>query len=164
VLWPRLRAARAADPELAEATDPIDRYTERTIEPARAAMNGRALFAHRRYGESFLPFQRIAVAAGLASLAPTQLLIHPTYGPWFALRAVILHAGTPPVTRRLPPSCTCEHDCRDAFQRATVAEGPDAWRAWLAARDACTVGRAYRYSDAQLAYHYTKDPRFLDEP
>jgi cyanocobalamin reductase (cyanide-eliminating) / alkylcobalamin dealkylase len=163
VLWERFRAVRATDAEIFAATDPIDRHTERSVDIASGAIDGRAFYGHRRYGESFLPFQRIAVAAGLASLAPTQLLIHPTYGPWFALRAVILHAGTPPATQPLAPSCTCDGSCREAFDRAMRAEGPDAWRVWLAARDACTVGREYRYSEAQLAYHYTKDPRFLDE-
>jgi len=32
---------------------------------------------------------------------------------------------------------------------------------WSAVRDRCPVGRAYRYSDEQIAYHYTKDPQFL---
>lgn len=171
LLWPVFRAARAADPMLAAATDPIDRYTETTIARAAAPLDGRVLYAHQRYGDSFLPFQRVAVAAGLAALAPTQLLVHETYGPWFGLRAIIMHAEPPvapgipmPIPRAASRACNCESGCLQAFERAQQAEGPDAWRAWLAARDACTVGRSYRYSDAQLAYHYTKDPRFLETP
>lgn len=38
-----------------------------------------------------------------------------------------------------------------------AALGAEDWRRWLAVRDACPVGRAHRYSDAQIAYHYTKD-------
>jgi cyanocobalamin reductase (cyanide-eliminating) / alkylcobalamin dealkylase len=32
----------------------------------------------------------------------------------------------------------------------------DTWRAWLAVRDACPVGREHRYGDDQIAYHYAK--------
>lgn len=159
-LWECFAAARANDPVLAASSDPIDLYTEHTIDAAAAALDGRVLYAHRQYARGYLPFQRLAVAAGLAALAPSQLLIHPIYGPWFAVRAVILCAGDPP-----PPatavlaSCACsEHGCATAFARAGQT---DDWRAWVAVRDACPVGREHRYTDEQIAYHYTKDPRFL---
>ena len=159
-LWPRFLAARRADPELAAAADPLDRYTELAIAGALAGTDARAWFAHRRYGEAgaFLPMQRLAVAAGLGTLAPTQLVIHPVYGPWFALRAVIVGDGVRParVVPAARPSCTCGEACREAFARATVAGGPEAWRAWLAVRDACPIGREHRYDEDQLGYHYTK--------
>jgi len=161
-LWPLLRVARVQDPALAAATDPIDRYTETHVEREREALLGTAFYAHREYGGAYLPFQRIADAAGLAALAPTQLLVHPTFGPWFALRAVILCAGAPPARARVALPCACEASgCRRAFEAARLAEGPEAWRAWLAMRDACPIGREHRYGDDQLAYHYTKDARFL---
>jgi methylmalonic aciduria homocystinuria type C protein len=36
------------------------------------------------------------------------------------------------------------------------------WSNWVAVRDACPVGRAERYDDAQVRYHYTKDRRILE--
>ena len=161
-LWPRFLEARRADPALAASDDPLDLYTERQIERGIAGTGARAWFGHRRYGGAFLPMQRLAVATGLGSLAPTQLVIHPVYGPWFALRAVIVAPGAaaaaPPP---LAAACTCGEPCREAFARACAASGPEAWRAWLAVRDACPVGRAYRYDDDQLRYHYTKMRRCL---
>jgi cyanocobalamin reductase (cyanide-eliminating) / alkylcobalamin dealkylase len=151
-LWPIFVAARAADPALQADPDPLERYTETTI--ARAFPGAPTWFSHRRYAGAFLPFQRLAVAAGLAALAPTQLVVHPVFGPWFALRAVIALAGDPPARVELPPY-RCTGDC-EARLAAALASGGD-WRAWLAVRDGCTVGRAFRYSDAQLAYHYTKN-------
>ena len=71
-LWPRFAAARAADPELAASSDPLDRYVEQTF----AKLEGvRCVFAHREYDGAFLPFQRLAVAAGLGTLSSTQLVL-----------------------------------------------------------------------------------------
>lgn len=155
-LWPRFLAARRADPALLAAKDPLDAYTEREV--AAAAPDAVCFYAHRRYDGAFLPFQRLAAAAGLAALAPTHLLIHPTFGAWFGLRAVVLTEGEPISHSPLPIPCHCDQRCRDAFTRARSSEG---WRVWLAVRDSCPIGREHRYSDDQLAYHYTKDPVVL---
>jgi cyanocobalamin reductase (cyanide-eliminating) / alkylcobalamin dealkylase len=168
-LWPAFLAARRADPELAASSDPIDRYTEHTLASVVAGEDTRLYFAHARHGARFLPFQRLAVAAGLAALAPTHLLVHPVYGPWLGLRAlVVLPADAAALASvaaaSAPPAlpCRCEGDrCPVAFDRACASVGPDNWRDWLAVRDACSAGRDHRYSDAQIAYHYTKDPRWL---
>lgn len=155
-LWPIFLAARRADPALAAADDPLDAYTEREV--MAAAPGARCFFAHRRYDGVFLPFQRLAAAARLATLAPIQLLIHPIYGPWFAVRAAVLLDGDPVTAPPLTPPCICDTACRAAFEHARSAEG---WQAWLAVRDACHIGRAYRYDEDQLAYHYTKARELL---
>lgn len=156
-LWPVFLAARRADPALTASAHPLDRYVE---DRCAAITSAPALFAHRTYGATWLPFQRIAAAAGFGALAPTNLLIHPTYGPWFALRAIVLTEAVP-ATRRLPqPLCNCgAARCGEAFERALDAQ--ESWSAWLALRDACTVGREHRYSDDQVAYHYTKQRDLL---
>ena len=152
-LWPRFVAALAA-PALAADPHPLQRYTEETVD---AAFPGaRIYYGHRRYGGAFLPLQRLAVLTGLGALAPSHLVVHPVYGPWFALRAVIVVPGTPP-----PPSppiaqpCRCGPACAAALAAARAAVGPDVWRAWLAVRDACTL-RHHRYSEDQIRYHYTR--------
>jgi len=162
VLWSRFLAARRSEAMLAASSDPLEKFCEQVIGTDAAASDATVYYSHRRYGDAFIPFQRVAVAAGLAALAPTHLLVHPTFGPWFALRAMVLSAGDPP-----PPApgvalaCACDGSCTGLFELALAATGPDAWRAWVAVRDACPVGRDHRYSDDQIAYHYTKDPRHL---
>jgi methylmalonic aciduria homocystinuria type C protein len=158
-LWSRFMAARQTDRALADSTDPIEHYTEATI--GRAYPGERVWFSHRRYGGAFLPFQRIAVLTRLGALAPTQLVIHPTFGPWFALRAVIVCAGEPPPRPPEPPACRCDGSCEAALACALATTGPEAWRAWLAVRDACTIGREHRYADDQIRYHYTKNRGLL---
>jgi len=154
--WPRFLAARRADPELAASRNPVEYYVEQTCAKIPDA---RCFFPHRQYDGGWLPFQRLAVAAGLGTLSPSNLVVHPTFGPWFALRAVVLTTGTP-ITRVLPAAaCDCAERCRAAFARACEAQ--DSWRAWLAVRDACCVGVQHRYTEAQIEYHYTKSLALL---
>ena len=177
-LWPRFVAARRADAELDAADHPLDRYTETAIARAIAGDDARVWLGHRRYDGrgsapavsgaeghrggiddgAFPPLQRLAVATGLGALAPTGLVIHPVFGPWFALRAVIVEPGEPPpAPPPLAPPCECGAPCLDALARARTTRGPDAWRAWLAVRDACPVGRDHRYDDDQVLYHYGRN-------
>ena len=134
-LWPRFLAARRTDPELLAAEHPLDLYTERTL--ARAFPGERIWFGHTHYDGAWIPIQRLADAVGFAWLSPEHFSIHPIYGPWIGLRAVVALAGDPPHTTRITPPCTCGD------------------------RDTCTVGREHRYSDDQLRYHYTKDRALL---
>lgn len=131
-LWePFLRARR-------DEADPLDRYTERCIE--RAYPGAKISYAHQ---PPYLPFQQYAVEAGLAAMSPGHLAIHPVYGPWFALRALIHEPG--PRTQMIEKSCVCTRACE------VPRDGN-----WLAMRDACSTGRQHRYSDAQVEYHYTR--------
>jgi methylmalonic aciduria homocystinuria type C protein len=143
-LWPTFVANKPPGP------DPLDRYVESVIEPL-VPEGGRALYSHRQYNGAFVSFQALAVAAGLGSLSETNFVIHPVYGPWFALRAAIVVPGEAPVVAPCPPVCRCHAPCREALARAV---GTTDWQAWLAVRDACPVGREYRYSEDQLAFHY----------
>ena len=143
-LWPRFVAARPPGP------DPFDRFVESLIDPLVPA-GARVLYGHRQVAGVFPPLQRITVAAGLGALSETHLVIHPIYGPWFALRAAIVLPGEPPPAVAPAPPCTCTETCRGALARAKASAD---WRDWLAVRDACSVGRAYRYTDEQIEFHY----------
>jgi cyanocobalamin reductase (cyanide-eliminating) / alkylcobalamin dealkylase len=159
-LWPRFLAARAADPVLAADPDPLDRYTEQTLAVALAGTGGVAVFGHTMPVR--VAIQRAARIAGLAALAPSHLSIHPTYGPWIALRAVIvLPIPAPPPRAPATVPCDCAANCLPRLQAALAAGVPQS-RAelaqdhlrWLAIRDACPIGRGHRYSAEQIAYHY----------
>ncbi|MCA9633982.1 MAG: hypothetical protein KC766_40320 [Myxococcales bacterium] len=155
--------------------DPLDTYSERIHRAAaeRWLPGARLWFAHQL--RPTLPFPRLAAALGLCELGPAELAVHPTYGPWFALRGLLLvprgnllHRELPATgvsgTARPPSRCAgCSAPCVPAFraalsasrdeptQRARVTAHVDAW---LAVRDACPVGREYRYDTAQLRFHY----------
>ena len=120
---------------------------------AAVVPGARLYYAHRRYGGGFLPFQQLAVATGLGALAPNHLVIHPTYGPWFALRAVV-------VVRRHPSSGA-------RADRAAVPVRGTLWRQPSRSRSPRRTGgpgsrsatrarsRAWRYGEEQIRYHYT---------
>jgi hypothetical protein len=146
-LWPRFREAMR-DPALAAARDPLERYTERTVDGAFAG--ARIFYGHRAYGGSFLPLQRLAVVTGLGALAPIQLVIHPIYGPWFAMRAVVVVDGEPPARAPIDPPCRCDASCREALERAHHSTD---WRDWLAVRERCSL-QAWRYGEEQIRFHY----------
>ncbi|MBL9017564.1 MAG: hypothetical protein JNL83_25465 [Myxococcales bacterium] len=146
-LWAPFCAARRDEP------DPLDRYTERAI--AEAFPAAPVLFAHRSYDGAFLPFGRLAHAVGFGALAPSKLVIHPIYGPWIALRAVIAierYGGEPPVRAPIAKPCACGEACRAALAAALPTTD---WRAWLAVRDACAL-RAHRYDEDQIHFHYSQ--------
>ena len=121
---------------------------------------GEIRFAH--HVPATVAIQRAAVVAGLAWLAPSHLCVHPAYGPWIALRAlVILDEPAPPSPPRVPAPCDCAVGCGPALERALAAGEPrstqelrERWRLWLAVRDACPVGREHRYSQEQIEFHY----------
>jgi len=169
-LWPRFADALRADPALGEAGDPLDTFTARIIGAVVARAAGR--LRHEVYYAPELPprrvaLQRLAALAGLAALAPSHLCVHPRFGPWIALRAAVVVDVDGPVGATAAPAhqpCDCATGCGPALTRALAAGPPrdadelrERWRLWLAVRDACPVGRDYRYGDDQLRYHYTGD-------
>jgi cyanocobalamin reductase (cyanide-eliminating) / alkylcobalamin dealkylase len=174
-LWPRLADALAADAELASHPDPVDRYCERVVHEAMAGVAEPWLVRFAHDPPPRVAIQRLAHVAGLAHLAPTHLSVHPVYGPWIALRAAVVVDvdGPPGPAPVLAAPCDCAAHCAPRFEAALARAGAAVpghaqvesdWRAWLAVRDACPVGRAHRYGEEQLRYHYTKDRRSLPGP
>lgn len=165
-LWDALRAHRGA----LAPRDPVDHYVAAAVAEALPALGVAAAVRHAfEAPPRLLAAVHAAEAAGLAWRAPSQLAIHPVHGPWIALRALVV-LDTDAETRGTPlaPPCgDCAHACEPALARAMAAsEATHAgvratWRTWLAVRDACPVGRASRYDDAALCYHYTHDPAAL---
>lgn len=167
-LWPRFCAAVRREPALLSLEHPLDAHTERSITVAVEAVGVPASvrWSHD-VGERLVAMQRLAHVAGLAHLSESHLSVHPTYGPWIALRAAVSFRAPGPQgsPQELQHPCGgCRHRCLPAFERALAAArgqlAEDALRAnfrlWLACRDACATGREHRYGDAQIRYHYLK--------
>ncbi len=164
-LWRVLRAS----PGALLGPNPVDRATEAGVREAMGGLRHAVRFAFEP-SPNLLAAVSAAEVAGLVWRAPCQLGIHPVHGPWLALRALIV-LDEPAAARGNPlqPVCTaCDAACLPALREAmegaalTHADVRNHWRRWLAVRDACPVGRASRYDDAALAYHYTHDPKTLE--
>lgn len=169
-LWPHFHEARAKDPELREAAHPLDHYVVGSITRAASCLGDEhhvSYFSHVTKPRA-LPIQRLAELTGFAALSPSHLAIHALHGPWFALRAVVVvDIEGPRQSPSAPPRpCQgCPAPCVAALERARAASGPvldgssiaSHAEDWIAVRDACPVGRASRYGEAQLRYHYGVD-------
>jgi len=165
-MWAPFLRALHARPDLRRSENPVDAYAMSVVESALAAIAHRCVvrWAHV-LGAEVVAMQRLAQIAGLAYLSPAHLSVHPTYGPWISLRAVVVFdvdgpPGPPPVMS--PPCRECEAACHPVFARVVENAERATWRDWLAVRDACPLGRQFRYSDAQIEYHYAKDRSLLD--
>jgi len=168
-LWPKLLGRLQVDPALRAALHPIEQYTEECIAPPVSALGVPASvrWSHD-VGERLVAMQRLAQIAGLAYLSESHLSVHPSYGPWIALRAAVTFDVCADAIAKVElshPCGSCEAHCSPAFERAVSAGGEPRDAAdiranfplWLAVRDACPAGRAYRYDDAQILYHYLAD-------
>lgn len=172
-LWPAFQHAIAASPALATTAHPLDSYTKRVLWRAasRVAPLASCTYFSHTPPPLAIPIQRLAERIGFAGLSPSRLAVHPSYGPWFALRAVLLldleGPGTMP-PEPVRPCRGCSEPCVPAFEHALSVSAPISSEAiarhaaeWIAVRDACPLGRPFRYSDAQLAYHYEPARRRL---
>lgn len=168
-LWPRFLAELAARPTLRAHPHPLDAWTAE-LTTALCAEH-----VPMRHGAHYpcdppphqVAFQRLADAVGLAQLGPANLNVDLDLGPWLALRAAIVvdlpGPSAPPIGPRPCDACA-DRPCVPALARA-VAAGFDADPlAFVGVRDACPLGRAARYSEAQIRYHYLKDRAALDAP
>jgi hypothetical protein len=159
---------------------PLDNYVERSVSAAMALSGLEFSIA---YSHTLLPaptpLQRIADAAGFAHLGPAHLSVHTTYGPWFALRAVVvLNFPASELlglsTQSAPNVCQgCAAPCKVALaealkhhsdpppsQHVRLATSPlrlsNHAQAWARVRLVCPLGQEHQYSAPQMKYHYDK--------
>jgi epoxyqueuosine reductase len=159
-----------ASPERALPDAPLDRYTRRVLAGVASLWDPPAaigFYAERREGV-YLPLVALARRAGFGSPGRVGVLIHPEFGPWIALRAVLLVSESLPETSAPPfdPCTGCPAPCVTACVGVAVGEyGLDTRRCYdtrladpacagaCAARSACVVGPEHAYPAAQLAHH-----------
>jgi hypothetical protein len=162
-----------ASPEATDgAPNPLDRFTARVARAAVAGALAPLGVAHAIYfpfdgAEPLIPFQRLGRAAGLGGPGPLGLQIHPTFGPWWAYRALIVVDRPLPAASPIGDGCAgCDAPCVAACPAQAVARTgfvvaacharrlvAEPCRLSCAARIACVRGPEHRYRDAELAFH-----------
>jgi epoxyqueuosine reductase QueG len=170
-LWDAFERA----PEVALASDPLDAYTRRVTEAAArelAPAHAHALFSFEQRAGVYADFVALGRLAGLGAPSRLGLLLHPVYGPWVSLRAVVLTTASwvpdSPQLQGQPfdPCRDCPAPCAAICPGAAVAASgfdvarcgatraalPDC-RSSCASRRACVVGPEHAYSEAALAHH-----------
>lgn len=174
-LFAAFRASREAQLD----ADPLDAYTRRVVEAAAARLGApaRALFAFEQRGGGFADFVALGRAAGLGAPSRLGLLLHPVYGPWMSIRAVLLTSRSVPETpalRDFAPCDGCPAPCAEACHGSAV--GParfdveacaaarrrePACRLRCDARRACIVGPEHAYDADAEAHHMRAAARWL---
>ncbi len=174
------RAAREAWPT---SQHPLDEFCEQQVAGAARTLEAdghatRTLYYWQRLGENdrdpgeFADFVGLARAAGLGALSRLGLLLHPSYGPWFAIRALLV-SDCPVPDRMLTddtfdPCPSCRAPCVAACRGAAVSHGRFSGercmraRVELAecrercdARSACVLGTEHRYGAEAVSHHAT---------
>jgi hypothetical protein len=161
-----------AGPEAVDGVpNPLDRYTERVVTGAARdllAPRGSAHAVHFPFGvRPLIPFQRLGRAAGLGGPGPLGLQIHPTFGPWWAYRALIVLDRPLPAAPPTGDGCAgCDAPCVAACPAGAVARTgfdivscqarrlvAEPCRLSCVARITCVRGPEHRYRDEELAFH-----------
>jgi hypothetical protein len=140
-----------------EEPHPYDRFVAELLGKADEALAARRIRSYRFEARFDAPvavnFVALGELVGFGAPGPFGLLIHPTFGPWWALRgAWLVDADVEPAAQGAPACRGCPAPCIGGWKSA----GPGIVLATPEARARCIVGRDWRYDDEQLAYHHSR--------
>lgn len=169
-LWSGLRQA----PEFTAASDPVETYTARVLDALARDLGevghpSRALYPMEQRGGVWADFVSLAREAGLGAPSRLGMLVHPTYGPWLSVRAVLLTTHECPLGTPLgdfDPCADCAAPCAPACPGGAVwPEGISARLCYETqrtnpacalrcdARHACVLGQEHAYASEAEAHH-----------
>jgi epoxyqueuosine reductase QueG len=137
----------AVDPvrRLARERDPMDAFAADVMNGCGEALRGCRVVHPTFYSDVKMDFMKLAELAGIGRRSELGILVSPTVGPWFGLRAAVLTPEVLPETGLGVRACdACEE--KPCLVPLTPIER----------RSACVVGREWKYSDAAMLYHYDR--------
>ncbi len=170
-LWEALAGSEAF---AARVADPVDHHTRRALERALQTLEleghpSRVLFAFETLAGAYADFVALGRAAGLGAPSRLGLLLHPEFGPWLSIRALVLTPLKLPETHPLAdfdPCTGCSAPCQSACP--TAAPGPEGFDLpacdrgrvanppcleACAARRACPFGERHAYPREAESHH-----------
>jgi hypothetical protein len=154
-----------------ETTNPLEEKVEKDTCNIFSSKDIHVFFSHKKYRNEYIPFQSIAHTIGLAYFEPiSHMSIHPIYGPWFSMRAIVvfknmvvnsekLYKSTAPLLK--PPGLDGKNLEEILF---LLYNKKSDWNDWLSLRDSLSkmVGADnFRFSEEQILYHYTTNRDML---
>ncbi len=167
-------------PEAREPRHPVDRFTQRVVGCAAAAMGDHATRAYfyfdrlsregvRDRDGDFVDLIALGRAAGLGEPGRLRILLHPRYGPWLAIRALLLSELACEPTSPLvgfDPCGGCDGDCAQACRADAFSQGELGLQRCFeqrlrdpvcaqscVARRACVIGPHHAYAPAMEAHY-----------
>ena len=164
-IWPNFIASLKKEPKLLELEDPFDNYIESVFSEYYFTENEKIFFTHYEYDEfsGYVPFVKLANEVGLSKLMKNNLLCHPVYGLWFALRGLILFNGPMDIEKVEAASfdISREIELNDYLARTESNHYSTDVDDLIRKRREFPMGQEHAYSPAQVMYHYTKDKKIL---
>lgn len=174
-LWENFVADITAHPEhLSRHQHPFDDFVHRAIQAADPSPpDSRRWIRCAAEPEAFVDFRPLAQGAGLGFASQLGLLIHPEYGLWMGLRAVLLTTESLPHLKAVMGTSPCDA-CTDKPCIAACPAGavqPSGWQVKICAqfhqdsidchgrchsRLSCPLGTVHRHSDLQHLYHNSR--------
>ncbi|MDK1373252.1 MULTISPECIES: ferredoxin [unclassified Sinorhizobium] len=169
-LWESFSCWREREPDRGGA-DPLDNWSKQVIRPIGEAAGATVYFPS---DPPWQPFQQWAMRAEGLQASPLGILIHPHYGLWHGYRGALGFDRVLPRTGKVSAAHPCdacvEKPCISTCPADALASGTfdvGRCRAHLRSegqvggclalgclsRDACPVGRGYRYPAQQLRFH-----------
>ena len=169
-IWEPFTRWRASTPDRG-GSDPLDNWSKRVIGPVAQNVGATAYFPS---DPPWQPFQQWAMRAEGLKASPLGILIHPRYGLWHGYR------GALGFNRALPQTSSIRagHPCDDCIGKPCISACPvDALGTGMfdvgrcrthvrtksgaagclvdgcLSRDACPIGRDFRYQREQLRFH-----------
>lgn len=136
-----------------EIEHPLDHFVGTILDRVDAAF-ANASVRSRRFEPTFtatprLDFRALAELAGLGTMGPFGIAIHPVHGPWWALRgAWLVDRDVEPSPKPRAPCAGCPRPCLAGADPTTIGF------ATAEMRLRCPVGVASRYDDDAIAYHH----------
>ena len=158
--------------------EPLDTWSKAVIDPVAVCLGGEAVFPSDK---PWHPFQHWAMIAEGLKPSPLGMLIHPEFGLWHGYRGAILFdvdAASNSLCSKASPATPVDHPCdvcpdtpclkvcpvdafapdgmtlsacRDYLKLDKLQQG--CMKSGCLARDACPVGRNYRYGTEQIRFH-----------
>lgn len=173
-LWKTFAQSLAETPTLRERDNPLDSWTEERFADIleTVEMGYVCRFAHGG-GQDIVAMQTLAQVSGMAFRGPSHLSVHRQHGPWVSFRGAIVFdiAVTQAALSAIDTCAGCAaKPCLAALE--TARQHSDGlshesvkahWTIWAGVRAACPVGSDSRFPEAQIAYHYTHERKWLDE-
>ena len=169
-LWEPFTRWREREPGRG-GTNPLDNWSKQVIRPVADAAGAIAYFPS---DPPWQPFQQWAMRAERLKASPLGILIHPRYGLWHGYRGALGFDRSLPQTGE----ASADHPCDACVEKLCISACPadalvartfDVGRCrthlrseagaggclvhGCFSRNACPVGRDYRYPDQQLRFH-----------
>ena len=160
----------------------MNRWTKSALDEIAKEVDAKAIYP---FGDTIWPFQKFAKQAMGLHSSPLGLMIHPNFGLWHAYRGALVFSSTHDKFLNLESALkhqkpAGEHPCQECiskpclntcpvgafngesldvprcFEHLDSGKAPECISVGCVARNACPIGREFKYSSDQLAFSYEK--------